>query len=410
MGLQTFFLGASLGRASLFTEGVVKRFNGMGLAWCLCWVALSLQACHAPMVGAEGRARSEGAVSVVDFCNREALRVLGEGGLVSGQVSSNLAAYLIADAESRGGCVHGGECASDVIPSVLRSAVAYDEGEGLGDAAADYDLSVGGLYWSGPKVEDRDLLSDALGCLCGAKGGGFRPELTLDVMRRRVAESMGAQFAYEADSAAPLSAIVVEELGVSLAWTLPFDESRTVEAAFVDPGGGVANVSLMRRDGHFELYSASSCQVLRLRAYGGYSLLVVLPSDGVLLSGAVAHMEGLGLNKVLEGMNFRPGSVGLPRMRLLGGWRSANLGGGSGPAAGRAVASDGGSGDEVGFLTECVLELDEKGVNAGRVTWPRRLSRLITPVPFEFQALREFGLLLVDDESSLVIAIGYFAG
>jgi len=200
-------------------------------------------------------------------------------------------------------------------------------------------------------------------------------------------------------------------------WEAPFDLANTVDHEFTTGAGGVTEVRLMQTSASFDYTQNADLQAVRLPyRQGRFNLLVVLPRQPLSTAAFDDVAAPSSLARILVDLKDRPGTLGVPKVRLAfaADLKTELLEMGMGPAFAEDADFSGVFDGEVPAYISNVfhktrLEIDEKGTTAAASTYVEYslgASLIAPPAPFEMIVDRPFLVVLTDRETDLILFLG----
>jgi serpin B len=158
-------------------------------------------------------------------------------------------------------------------------------------------------------------------------------------------------------------------------WTAQFDKSLTQDEPFFAEDGTRPSIPMMSAEGDFRAVSTSEYDAAELPYGGGaYSMIVVVPKQGLSVDSLIAHMDAPGWTALLAGLHDASGVVQIPKFRLE--WKGTLVPSltdmGMGIAFGSSADFSGISRDGGLFISlvdqKTFVNVDEEGTEAAAVT------------------------------------------
>ena len=198
-------------------------------------------------------------------------------------------------------------------------------------------------------------------------------------------------------------------------WTARFDESRTRDEPFFAADGSQPTVPMMSVESDFLATSTNEYSAVELPYGGGaFSMIVVVPREGVGVDSLISEMDATRWQALLDGLTKQGGLVQIPRFRLE--WESSL----NAPLIemGMGVAFDGGRADfseisrDAGLFISTVYQktyvnVDEEGTEAAAVTAVG--MRVVSLPPPLLRADRPFLFAIRERLSGTLLFIGKMA-
>jgi serpin B len=159
-------------------------------------------------------------------------------------------------------------------------------------------------------------------------------------------------------------------------WTSQFDRSRTRDEPFFASDGSQRSVPMMSVDGDFRATATDDYSAVELPYGGGaFSMIVIVPRQGLDVDSLIARLDAPGWNALLAGLHEAGGLVQIPKFRLE--WKDSLkpslIDMGMGVAFDPNVADFTGISRDAGLFISSVdqatfVDVDEEGTEAAAVT------------------------------------------
>ena len=198
--------------------------------------------------------------------------------------------------------------------------------------------------------------------------------------------------------------LLINALYLKAAWSKPFQENNTTNQKFTTEKGEQVKVPMMMMRSNEQFYKDDVVSMVTKRLQGGYSMLFILPAEGVKCDEAAEYVAK-DFDTYLRNMSVSDVSLSLPKFTTDFGMSIkntlANLGikrafGGN--------AQFGGISDEPLFISDVVqktyINVNEKGTEAAAVTMaitgllsmrPQKIEVITFDRPFIYAIIKENG-------------------
>jgi serpin B len=195
-------------------------------------------------------------------------------------------------------------------------------------------------------------------------------------------------------------------------WASPFDPANTKEEAFANADGSLPAVPTMQQGLDTYAYEGDSFDALELDYKGGeYSMVILLPHEGVDLTAVEQQLNPSSFREVLSGMYLYEASVKLPKFTLeyskelnalLEGIAGRELFGGD-----YSLISPDFDDVKITVVQKAFAEINEEGTEAAAVTYVGIFGSTgpTTYPKIEFHVNRPF-LFLIHEKSTGAILFG----
>ncbi len=200
-------------------------------------------------------------------------------------------------------------------------------------------------------------------------------------------------------------------------WKHPFTEGLTSEAQFNALDGSEQTVQMMQKQRRWPYAEVDGAQAVELPYVGGEtSMLVILPPEGEFES-YEQSFDGEQLETIVEALDSREGTVGLPRFEFESGFALGSVL----ESMGMADAFDAQNADFSGIVDQeetdedlfihevfhdTFVAVDEEGTEAAAATGVVISEESEPADPFEFVADRPFLFAIRDRQTSTILFVG----
>ena len=205
--------------------------------------------------------------------------------------------------------------------------------------------------------------------------------------------------------------LLINALYLKAAWSKPFQENNTTNQKFTTEKGKQVKVPMMMMRSNEQFYKDDVVSMVTKRLQGGYSMLFILPAEGVKCDEAAEYVAK-DFDTYLRNMSVSDVSLSLPKFTTDFGMSIkntlANLG------VKRAFGGNaqfGGISDEALFISDVVqktyINVNEKGTEAAAVTMA--ITGLLSMRPQKIEVItfdRPFIYAIIKDNGNEVLFAG----
>ena len=205
--------------------------------------------------------------------------------------------------------------------------------------------------------------------------------------------------------------LLINALYLKAAWSKPFQENNTTNQKFTTEKGKQVKVPMMMMRSNEQFYKDDVVSMVTKRLQGGYSMLFILPAEGVKCDEAAEYVAK-DFDTYLRNMSVSDVSLSLPKFTTDFGMSIKNT------LANRGIkrafggnAQFGGISDEPLFISDVVqktyINVNEKGTEAAAVTMA--ITGLLSMRPQKIEAItfdRPFIYAIIKDNGNEVLFAG----
>ena len=205
--------------------------------------------------------------------------------------------------------------------------------------------------------------------------------------------------------------LLINALYLKAAWSKPFQEGNTTNKTFTTEKGEKIQVPTMAIRSNEPFYSDDIVAMVSKRLQGGYTMLFILPSEGVKCDEAAEYVAN-DFDTLLKNMEVRNVFLSLPKFTTDFGMSLKNTLASLGiKRAFGGKAQFGGISDEALYISDVVqktyINVNEKGTEAAAVTMAVAGLLSMRPSKTEFITFdRPFIYAIVKDNSNEVLFAG----
>lgn len=205
--------------------------------------------------------------------------------------------------------------------------------------------------------------------------------------------------------------LLINALYLKAAWSKPFQESNTTNQKFTTEKGELVKVPMMMMRSNEQFYKDDVVSMVTKRLQGGYSMLFILPGEGVKCDEAAEYVAK-DFDTYLMNMTVSDVSLSLPKFTTDFGMSIKNTLANMGiKRAFGGKAQFGGISDEPLFISDVVqktyINVNEKGTEAAAVTMA--ITGLLSMRPQKIEVItfdRPFIYAIIKDNSKEVLFAG----
>ena len=215
------------------------------------------------------------------------------------------------------------------------------------------------------------------------------------------------------DAITSLTALILTNaVYFSAPWANRFDPDATTQDTFYPSPQRQLQCSMMHRSGKYNLHVGCSFQTLELPYAGNkFSMVIILPNEGVLLQGVVDSLTPTGLGYMLDNLVQADVNISLPRFKLLHEYNMRK----TLTEMGMPIAFS----DEADFTRmsaasdlkisnvfhKAFVEVSEEGTEAAAAT-AVVIMRKSAAIPHDFIVNRPFIFLIREMETGIILFMG----